>query len=192
MRWPPFWVAPAAFAVVLLVAGAGSRLGDAARELGSALVRFAALGAGAFGLAALVLSELPAGLLRALLVAALGGALYLLGLRRAAPRSSRSCGRPPAGGHARLGRLTRAAWPSARRAARPGWSRWCDGPRVARDDRRHQPQRVVPAQQRLHAAREAHLDGRLRARSDVEGPAFGLRRRRLRPTFTASAVRRAT
>jgi peptidoglycan biosynthesis protein MviN/MurJ (putative lipid II flippase) len=81
-----FWVAPAVFAVVLLVAGAGSRLGEAARELASALVRFAALGAGAFGLAALALSELPDGLLHALLVGALGGGLYLLGLRRAAPR----------------------------------------------------------------------------------------------------------
>jgi hypothetical protein len=81
-----FWVAPAAFAIVLLVAGAGPRLGEAARELASALLRFAALGAGAFGLAALVLAELPSGLIRALLIAALGGALYLLGLRRAAPR----------------------------------------------------------------------------------------------------------
>jgi hypothetical protein len=81
------WVAPAAFAAVLLAAGAPGQVAAVARELGRDTVRFTAPAAAAFGLGAAA-GALTGGhrLAAALVAATVGGVLYVALVRIAAPR----------------------------------------------------------------------------------------------------------
>jgi peptidoglycan biosynthesis protein MviN/MurJ (putative lipid II flippase) len=75
-----FAVAPAGFAVVLLIAGAGPLAGPLARELTNDALRFLALSAAAFGLGAAVAGTLPDGLAAAFVSGLVGCVVYGAGL----------------------------------------------------------------------------------------------------------------
>ncbi len=71
-----FFLAPAAFAAFLLLAGAGRASGPIARELLRDGLRFGLLATACFGVGAAVGLELANGVLASLLTLAVGGALY--------------------------------------------------------------------------------------------------------------------
>jgi hypothetical protein len=75
-----FWIAPAAFGVILLLAGAGSLARPLASELMRDALRFIVLAAGAFGLADALGSLTGGALLDALVAGVLGCALYGAGM----------------------------------------------------------------------------------------------------------------
>jgi len=79
------WVAPTVFGAVLLAVGAGARLREAALELAADALRFGALAAAAFGIGFALGLAVPEGAARAVVVAAVGGVLYLAAVRLAAP-----------------------------------------------------------------------------------------------------------
>jgi len=71
-----FFVVPTAFAVVLLLVGAGRASGPIAAELGRDGLRFGLAAAACFGIGAFVGSAVATGLVAPLLTIAVGGALY--------------------------------------------------------------------------------------------------------------------
>jgi len=79
------WVAPTVFGAVLLAVGAGARLRQAALELAADALRFGLLAAAAFGLGFVLSLAVPEGAARAVVVAVVGGILYLGAVRLAAP-----------------------------------------------------------------------------------------------------------
>jgi peptidoglycan biosynthesis protein MviN/MurJ (putative lipid II flippase) len=83
------WIAPAAFAAVLLAAAARSQAPALARELGRDTLRFAIPAAAAFGLGAAA-GALTGGeqLIAALVAAVVGTLLYIVFVRVAAPRQA--------------------------------------------------------------------------------------------------------
>jgi hypothetical protein len=81
-----FAVAPAGFAVVLLVAGAGPATATAGRELLADGVRFLALSAATFGGAAAAASTVEGPLAAAVAAGALGSVVYAAGLALIARR----------------------------------------------------------------------------------------------------------
>jgi peptidoglycan biosynthesis protein MviN/MurJ (putative lipid II flippase) len=84
-----FCVVPAAFAAVLLFAGAGHGAAPIARELLRDGLRFTALAAASFGLGVLVADRLVAGTAAPLLAIGLGAVLYGLTTSQLAPRQIR-------------------------------------------------------------------------------------------------------
>jgi hypothetical protein len=84
-----FCVVPAAFAAVLLIAGAGRGWAPIARELLRDGLRFTLLAAGSFGLGVLVAEPLVSGIAAPLLAIGIGGVLYGLTTSQLAPRQIR-------------------------------------------------------------------------------------------------------
>src|SRR6478609_4635069 len=84
-----FCVVPTAFAIVLLVAGAGNGWAPIARELARDGLRFAALAAVSFGIGAAVAESLVSGLAAPLLAVGIGLVLYGLTTSQLAPRQIR-------------------------------------------------------------------------------------------------------
>jgi peptidoglycan biosynthesis protein MviN/MurJ (putative lipid II flippase) len=80
------WVAPTAYAVVLLAVAPGARTAQTTRALIRDAGGFLLLAAGAFGTGAAVSLLAPAGVARALVAGAVGAGLYVVGARVAAPR----------------------------------------------------------------------------------------------------------
>jgi hypothetical protein len=99
-----FCIAPALYAGVLLYLGGGDARGRVARELLTDLARFVFAAGAAFGIAAAVGQLIGSGVPRDLLVAVLGGGLYLVAMRFVAARelevllgAARRSGAKPAG-----------------------------------------------------------------------------------------------
>jgi len=80
-----FCVAPLAFAIFLVGTGVGHRRAAVVREIIQDTAIFGLLSIAAFGLGGAVAMLLPTGLLSALVAVAVGSAIYLAGLRVAAP-----------------------------------------------------------------------------------------------------------
>jgi hypothetical protein len=80
------FLAPLVFGLTLLAVAGGARRGKTLAATARDAVAFPALAAVAFGLAAALAIPLPEGVGSALLIAAIGSALYVVGLRLAAPR----------------------------------------------------------------------------------------------------------